>query len=161
MYQRILVPVDGSPTSQRGLTEAIALARRTGARMRLINVVDTMNFAMEADAFADAAANMIPLMREGGQKTLVTARTQVEAAGIGVDTVLRDGFRARVCDLVIDEATAWSADLIVIGTHGRRGAARWLLGSDAERILRMSPVPVLLVRARQAPATPAAASSSR
>jgi len=104
---------------------------------------------------------MIPLMREGGQKTLVTARTQVEAAGIGVDTVLRDGFRARVCDLVIEEATAWSADLIVIGTHGRRGAARWLLGSDAERILRMSPVPVLLVRARQAPATPDAASSSR
>lgn len=159
MYQRILVPVDGSPTSQRGLVEAIALARRTGARIRLINVVDTMslamqadavNLAMQADAFAGTVGDMIPLMREGGQKILVSARTQVEAAGVGVDTVLRDGFAARVCGLVIDEAKAWSADLIVIGTHGRRGAARWLLGSDAERILRMSPVPVLLVRARQA-----------
>jgi len=167
MYQRILVPVDGSPPSQRGLTEAIALARRTGARMRLINVVDTVSLAMQADAvslamqadaFAGTVGDMIPLMREGGQKILVSARTQVEAAGIGVDTVLRDGFAARVCDLVIDEAKAWSADLIVIGTHGRRGAARWLLGSDAERILRMSSVPVLLVRARQAPD---AASSSR
>src|SRR3954465_15017671 len=104
MYQRILVPVDGSPTSQRGLTEGIALARRTGARMRLINVVDTMDLAMEADAFAGAPPDMLPLMAEGGQKILVAAGTQVEAAGIGVDTVLRDGFTARVCDLVVDEA---------------------------------------------------------
>lgn len=170
MYQRILVPVDGGPPSQRGLAEAIALARRTGARIRLINVVDTVslamhvdtaNLAMQADAFAGTAGDMIPLMREGGQKILMTARAQVEAAGIGVDTVLRDGFAARVCDLVIDEAKAWSADLIVIGTHGRRGAARLLLGSDAERILRLSPVPVLLVRARQAPAAPDGARSSR
>jgi len=147
MYQRILVPVDGSPTSNRGLAEAIALAKLTGARMRLINVVDVMLFAMEADAFAGVASDMIPLMREGGQKTLAIARAQVEAAGVGVDTVLRDGFAGRVCDLVIDEAIAWSAELIVIGTHGRRGAGRLFLGSDAEQILRMAPVPVLLVRA--------------
>ena len=147
MYQRILVPVDGSPTSQRGLAEAIALAGVTGARLRLINVVDTMVFAMEADTFAGSASDMIPLMREGGQKILAIAQGQVDAAGVAVDTVLRDGFAGRVCDLVVDEATAWSAELIVIGTHGRRGAGRWLLGSDAEQILRMAPVPVLLVRA--------------
>ncbi len=150
MYQRILVPVDGSPTSRRGLAEAIALARLTGARMRLINVVDVMLFAMEADAFAGAASDMIALMREGGQKILATAQAQVEATGVGVDTVLRDGFAGRVCDLVIDEAKAWAAELIVIGTHGRRGAGRLLLGSDAEQILRMAPVPVLLVRMPEA-----------
>ena len=161
MYQRILVPIDGGPTSQRGLAEAIGLARRTGARMRLINVVDTVSLAMQADAAAGTAGDMIPLMREGGQKILATARAQVEAAGIGVDTVLRDGFAARVCDLVVDEATAWSADLIVIGTHGRHGAARLLLGSDAERILRLAPVPVLLVRARQRAIAPATGNSSR
>jgi len=147
MYQRILVPVDGSPTSKRGLAEAIALAGMTGAHLRLINVVDMMVFAMEADTFAGSASDMIPLMREGGQKVLAIARAQVAAAGVAVDTVLRDGFAGRVCDLVVDEAKAWSADLIVIGTHGRRGAGRWLLGSDAEQILRTAPVPVLLVRA--------------
>jgi nucleotide-binding universal stress UspA family protein len=147
MYQRILVPVDGSPTSQRGLAEAIALAGITGARLRLINIVDMMVFAMEADTFAGSASEMIPLMREGGQKILAIAQARVEAAGVAVDSVLRDGFAGRVCDLVVDEAKAWSAELIVIGTHGRRGAGRWLLGSDAEQILRMAPVPVLLVRA--------------
>ena len=147
MYQRILVPVDGSPTSERGLAEAIAPARLTGARMRLMNVVDATVFAMEADACAGMASDTIPLMRERGQKILATAQAQVEAAGGGVDTVLRDGFAGRVCDLVVDAAKAWSAELIVIGTHGRRGAGRLLLGSAAERILRMAPAPVLLVRA--------------
>jgi nucleotide-binding universal stress UspA family protein len=147
MYQRILVPVDGSPTSKRGLGEAIALAKLTGASLRLINVVDVMVFAMEADAFAGYAGDMIGLLREGGQKVLESARAQAEAAGVAADTVLRDGFSGRVCDLVIDEAKAWKAELIVIGTHGRRGAGRLLLGSDAEQILRLAPVPVLLVRA--------------
>jgi len=96
---------------------------------------------------------MIPLLREGGQKVLDTARVQAEAAGVAADTVRRDGIAGRVCDLVIDEAKAWKAELIVIGTHGRRGVGRVLLGSDAEQILRLAPVPVLLVRAPD-PATP-------
>lgn len=153
MYQRILVPVDGSPTSKRGLGEAIALAKLTGASLRLINVVDVMVFAMEADAFAGYAGDMIGLLREGGQKVLEASRAQAEAAGVAADTVLRDGFSGRVCDLVVDEAKAWNAELIVIGTHGRRGAGRLLLGSDAEQILRLAPVPVLLVRAPEAAAT--------
>ena len=146
MYQRVLVPVDGSPTSNRGLAEAIALARLTGGRMRLINIVDMFGIAMEANAFAGVSGELIPLMREGGQKVLALARAQAEAAGVGVDTALREGFGGRVSDLVIDEARAWAAELIVIGTHGRRGVGRLLLGSDAEQILRMAPVPVLLVR---------------
>jgi len=152
MYQRILVPVDGSPTANRGLTEAIALAKLTGARLRLINVVDIYSFAMESNAFAGYSGDLIPLMREGGQKILATARAQAEAAGVSADTALREGFAGRVSDLVIDEAKAWAAELIVIGTHGRRGVGRLLLGSDAEQILRMAPVPVLLVRSEDAAA---------
>lgn len=60
--------------------------------------------------------------------------------------MLRESLAGRVCDLVTAEAKTWPADLIVLGTHGRRGAGRMLLGSDAEQTLRMSPVPVLLVR---------------
>jgi nucleotide-binding universal stress UspA family protein len=71
----------------------------------------------------------------------------VEKADIPVDTVLADTLQGRVCDLVIDEANRWKADLIVIGTHGRRGPGRLAMGSDAEQILRLAPAPVLLVRA--------------
>jgi len=147
MYERILVPVDGSPTSQRGLAEALAVARLTGAKLRLIHVIDETFFAMGADAFAGYTGDLFALLREGGEKILADAKAQVEAAGVALDaTVLRDGLSGRVCDLVVDEAKAWPADLVVIGTHGRRGAGRLLLGSDAEQILRLAPVPVLLVR---------------
>jgi len=61
--------------------------------------------------------------------------------------VLVEDMTARVADLVTEQARAWKADLIVIGTHGRRGVDRFLLGSDAEQILRIAPAPVLLVRA--------------
>ena len=63
-----------------------------------------------------------------------------------VDTALKDSFAGRVCDLVIAEADAWNADLIVLGTHGRRGAGRLLMGSDAENVVRGARVPVLLLR---------------
>ena len=69
-------------------------------------------------------------------------------SGVTVETVLHHSFPGRVCDVIVKEATDWKADLIVIGTHGRRGAGRLLLGSDAEQVLRLAPVPVLLVRDR-------------
>lgn len=147
MYQRILVPVDGSPTAQRGLAEAIALARSGGGRLRLLHVVDELSFALSADAFASYAGDMLTLLREGGEQILAKARAEVEAAGVAVETVLRDSYAGRVGDLVAAEASAWPADLIVIGTHGRRGVGRLFMGSDAEQVLRLAPVPVLLVRA--------------
>ena len=147
MYQRILVPVDGSPTSNRGLAEAIALARLTGARLRLVHVVDELSFAIGAGALAGYSGDYITLLRDGGAEILDAAKAQVEAAGLPVDTLLRDSFAGRVCDHVVEAAKAWDAQLIVIGTHGRRGAGRVFMGSDAEQILRQAPVPVLLVRA--------------
>lgn len=146
MYQRILVPVDGSPTSSRGLDEAIAIGRIMGARLRLLHVVDETSFAMSADAFGAYTGDLLTLLRQGGEQILADAKSRVEAAGLAVDTVLRESLAGRVCDLVTAEAQAWQAELIVLGTHGRRGAGRILLGSDAEQILRLSTAPVLLVR---------------
>lgn len=94
MYQRFLVPVDGSATSARGLTEAIAIARMSGGRTAHVIVV---------------------------------------------------------------QAAASPADVIVVGTHGRRAIGRFMLGSDAEQVLRISPIPVLLVRS---PANGAAAAAA-
>jgi nucleotide-binding universal stress UspA family protein len=72
-----------------------------------------------------------------------------QRAGVSAETATLDTTAGRVCDLVVAQAKKWNADLIVLGTHGRRGVNRLLLGSDAEQILRLAPVPVLLVRARQ------------
>lgn len=146
MYQRILVPTDGSPTSERGLTEAIALAGLSGGHVRLLHVVDALPVAVNADAFAGYAAEILPLLREGGQVILEQARARVAAAGVECSVCLREVVAERVNEVVLEEAASWKADLIVIGTHGRRGVTRLLLGSDAEQILRTASVPVLLVR---------------
>ena len=149
MYTHILVPVDGSPTSDRGLQEAVKLAKLTGARLRLIHVVDQLVYAAGMDGFGAMSADLIPLLREAGEKTLKTAKARVEASGVPVETALFDSFAGRVCDVVVAEATSWHADLIVLGTHGRRGVGRVLMGSDAEQIVRLAPTPVLLVRSAE------------
>lgn len=148
MYQKILVPVDGSPTSSRGLQEAIQLAKLAVARIKLLHVVDEISFMTSFEAGMGLTAEMLQLLKEGGEQVLQEAATQVRAAGLEVETELVESYAGRVSDLIIDKAREWGAQLIVLGTHGRRGAGRMLLGSDAEQILRQSPVPVLLVRAQ-------------
>lgn len=150
MYERILVPVDGSATSNRGLEEALAIAAKLGSQLRLIHVIDESSLAMSAGAFAGNIGDLFTLLREAGESVLAEAKQRADARGVAADTALHDNFSGRVCDEVIKEANAWRADLIVIGTHGRRGAGRVLLGSDAEQIVRLAPVPVLLVRERGA-----------
>jgi nucleotide-binding universal stress UspA family protein len=147
VYQRILVPVDGSTTSTRGLDEAIELAKLTGANLRLIHVVDALTFATGSELYGAYAGDLIPKMREFGEQILEDARTRVQKRGLKVDSLLIDYLPNRLSDIVAEQARDWGADLIVIGTHGRRGVGRMLLGSDAEQIVRTAPVPVLLVRA--------------
>ena len=160
MYQKILVPIDGSATSARGLEEAIRLAQLTGGQLRLVHVTDELSagFAMECYA---GSGNWLTTVRENGDGLLKAATATVKAAGVPVDSVLLDGLAATVELLVTTLATSWGADLIVLGTHGRRGVGRAVLGSSAEQVLRHSPVPVLLVRAPEVPdtATNTAASS--
>jgi nucleotide-binding universal stress UspA family protein len=146
MYQRILVPVDGGDCANRGLSEAMALARLTGARIRLVHVIDAPLVATGADVAAGAAEDLITIARLAALQVLADATEKVKLAGLQVDDVLLDSFDGRVCELVADAVRAWSADLVVIGTHGRRGVGRRLLGIDAEQIRRLAPVPVLLVR---------------
>ncbi len=76
----------------------------------------------------------------------VTAAAGFEAAGVEADNMLFDNFGERLGDAVADAAKRWNADLVVVGTHGRRGIGRVFLGSGAEQIIRLAPVPVLVVR---------------
>ena len=146
MYQRILVPVDGSPTSNAGLAEAIKLAKLTGARVRVLHVVDEMPFLMSADGYAAMSGDVFTLLKEAGQAVLEQARLTVYEAGIPVEATLFDSLSGRLCDRVAEQVQAWGTDVIVLGTHGRRGVERMLLVSDAEQIVRTATVPVLLLR---------------
>jgi nucleotide-binding universal stress UspA family protein len=152
MYRKILVPVDGSPTSDLGLQEAIRLAGLTGARLRLLHVIDVLSLAIAGEGYAGTSADLLAAVREGGEDIVRRARGTVEAAGLPVDTALHENTAGRVSELVSEEAARWGADLIVLGTHGRRGVGRLMLGSDAEQIIRLAPVPVLLVRDKAATA---------
>jgi nucleotide-binding universal stress UspA family protein len=160
MYQRILVPVDGSPTSLRGLDEALRLAKLTGATLRLVHVVDELKYVTGFETFAVYSSDVVPLMEAAGEQVLRQGRELAERAGIKAETVLFTSLAGRVSELVVEQARAWNAELIVIGTHGRHGVGRVLLGSDAEQVLRISPVPVLVVNAHQPDAEPSRAASA-
>lgn len=150
MYQRILVPVDGSPTSARGLDEAISIAKLTRGRLRLFHVIDELSFALAMDAYSGFAGDWLDILRKKGRNLLEEGKAVAQAAGVEADVVLCDTFSRSVHEEVSEEARRWSADLIVIGTHGRRGVGRFVMGSSAEYILRYATVPVLLVRAPEA-----------
>ena len=146
MYKRILVPIDGSDTAARGLAEAIALARELKATIRLLNLTSDFVLMVEMTSAIDYEK-----FREGlnqfGRRLLAQASEQANAQGVTTETSLHDLRGGRVADAIVEEARQSRCDLIVIGTHGRRGVARAMLGSDAENVVRSSPVPVLLVRA--------------
>lgn len=146
MYDKILVPVDGSTTSNHGLSEAVKLAKLTGAQLLLVHAVDIAAVSVTPEASA-AMPQLFDAMRDAGKELLARAKAIVEAAGARAETVLIDTLQGRVSDLIVEQARKWHADLIVIGTHGRRGVSRVLMGSDAEQVVRSATVPVLLVRA--------------
>ena len=147
MYKQILVPVDGSDTSNRALEEAIKLAKEQQATLRLIHVVDETTIYMMVET-PYPIADCLKMIRELGQKVLATGEVTAQKAGIKVNTklVVIERLTQRICDAVNEEAKLWPADLIVIGTHGRRGFNHLLLGSVAEGVIRLATNPVLICR---------------
>ena len=146
MYQRILVPVDGSETAKQGLAEAVRLAQALGAQLRIVHVVDDSALALNPET-GIAAAPLVEHFAEGGKEILEEARVLAAAQGIDPDIVLHENFTGQVADVIVNEARNWPAQLIVMGTHGRHGLRQAVLGSDAQAVVHAAPVPVLLVRA--------------
>jgi len=146
IYQRILVPIDGSTTSERALQEAIRLAEGK-AQLRVAYVLEEI-FPLDTEgyAFIDYAA-LQEAVRHTGERTLAQAAEKARQSGMTAETALLDAKGKRIAGVIKDDALHWQADLIVIGTHGRSGLSRLLLGSVAEGVARDAPVPVLLVRA--------------
>ena len=146
MFRRILVPVDGSRTSNQGLKEAVQLAHDQRARLRMIHVVDEYVITQNVEGFVNAG-DLIDALRDAGKKAIAAALAFARKHRVKADSALYESMGGRVADVIVREARKWRADLIVMGTHGRRGVGRVVLGSDAEAVLHETPVPVLMVRA--------------
>lgn len=151
MYRKILVPLDGSATAARGLEEAVALARSTGASLALLHVIDAFPVTMEV-ATASAWEALMDGLRQHGQGLLDQAEQAARTHGVATTSMLVEFPAGRVADVIVEQAQAQGCDLVVMGTHGRRGFRHALMGSDAERVLHISPLPVLVVRHPEAAA---------
>lgn len=145
MYEKILVAVDGSPTSLRGLNEAIRVAKAMRGRLLVIHVVNEL--MIQAEYVPTVYYEPILLsLRDSGTKVLEQAMGIARRADVSCEQKLIETLGGKAADEIVKQAKEWSADLIVLGTHGRRGLKRLAMGSDAELVLRQAPVPVLMVR---------------
>jgi len=139
MYEKILVPTDGSEGAQHALEEALELARRFDAVVHSLSIVDTTAVPPDTD-YAGAFDSF-----EGiAERTTDDAVARVEEAGVEAVGAVRAGTPHRS---ILDYADENDIDLVVMGTHGRTGIQRYLLGSVTEKVVRTADVPVLTVRA--------------
>ena len=136
MYETILVPTDGSTQSDAALDHAVGLARHHGATVHVLYVADT-----NRDSLTAQGGEVVDALELEGDRITADA---VERVGPGVDVV--DTVEAGdPVETILDYASSSGADLVVMGTHGRRGLDRYLLGSTTERVVRLSSIPVLTV----------------
>jgi nucleotide-binding universal stress UspA family protein len=145
MYKNILIAVDGSTASQRGLSEGLRLAKAIGGRVMLVHVVNALILESEIASTAYYQA-LAEAFRKEGVEILEAAAAVAREAGVPFEQKLIEKIGAHASVEIIQAATDGRADLIVLGTHGRRGLKRLVMGSDAELVLRRSPIPVLMVR---------------
>lgn len=151
MFKRILVAVDGSPTANRGFKVALDMAKALGAELCVLHVIDerAVGIGLSASGYVAPAyvEEIIAALRDSGRKILARAQREAQAKGQAVDAHLVESLGNGVAHTILAHARKRKPDLIVLGTHGRRGLARVVVGSDAETVLREASVPVLLVRA--------------
>lgn len=148
MYPKVLVAIDGSPTSDAAVDEAITLAKEQGSMLRLVHVVDAGPAYLNADTPFQLDEYERALYK-AGEQILETALAKVRVKGLEAETKLIQivTINEHAADELVAEAQRWPADLIVVGTHGRRGFRHLLLGSVAEGVIRSANQPVLLIRA--------------
>jgi len=147
MYKRILVAVDGSETSGKALDEATKLAREMNSIILLLHVCEEMPIIWEPDGMnMILMQNSLKAIADAGKELLEKHRKQLAEQCITVETKLVETYGGRMGSVISEEAQKWHADLLVVGTHGRKGLAHFLIGSVAEDVTRTASMPVLLVR---------------
>ena len=147
MFKSILVPLDGSEPSQDGLQQAIDIARGDKATLHLLHVIDSFPVMFELSS-QTSFETMKQQLRSWSEGMLETARRKAAEQGVNAQVIVRELVTGRVSDTIVDVARDAACDLVVMGTHGRRGLRRMMLGSDAESVVRTCRIPVLLVPQR-------------
>lgn len=147
MYERILVAVDGGDSADLAMTQAIGMARAFHADIKLLYVVDDSEF-FDTAGMADTAMVLSQLV-QGGERALDLAAERCSEAGVTCikELVERPLGRGNISETIVERADTWPADLIVMGTHGRRGMRRVIMGSVSEGVVAQTSKPVLLIRA--------------
>ncbi|MGN6086390.1 universal stress protein [Trinickia sp.] len=157
MYRRILAPIDGSETSARAFDAALRLARESGAQLVPLYVVDVPLVGADAPGYDPSIVR--DALYEEGSHVNAQAVAKMEREGVtGTPRVVETSpLGDDIAHCILRVANEWPADVVVMGTHGRRGFRRLILGSVAERFVRIAACPVLLIPAgdttRQAPAS--------
>jgi nucleotide-binding universal stress UspA family protein len=149
VYSRILAPVDGSEASVAGIRHAVLLAKDQKAALRFLHVVHDYVVADGRHGLA-RSNELLRDLREHGRQVLKDAVAEARSQGVESDSESIESPMGPVGAAVSEYAQSWPADLIVIGTHGRRGIRRLVMGSDAEYVVRTASAPVLLVRGTKA-----------
>jgi nucleotide-binding universal stress UspA family protein len=145
MFKHILVPVDGSETSMKAVARASALAKVFGSEVTLLYVIDPYPFTGVGADFAYGQAQYLTAANAEANAALDAARDAVKSAGVDqVDTIVGEGHT--VHEGVLETVKNAGADLVVMGSHGRRGIEKLVLGSVTQRVLGVVKVPVLVVR---------------
>lgn len=142
MYQRLLVPLDGSGLAEEALPHALNLAGRLGSELILLRVVVSPYAIVAPDLVLAGTDPNLPALNLQAQQYLDSVAARL-SRGIPFRTIVSEG---PVAEAILDHATALDVDLIVMSTHGRGGVLRWVYGSVAERVLQGSACPVLLIR---------------
>jgi nucleotide-binding universal stress UspA family protein len=148
MYTRILVAIDSSTTAQKALDEAIRLATALGASLCIAHAADESSLAQHGMGLGtyiniDKVKDDI---RSSSNELLDQAIAKATAGGCKAERLLIESTKKRVAEMIAEAASQWNADLIVVGTHGRRGFERMLVGSVAENLVRIVTTSLLLVR---------------
>ena len=148
MRKRIFVAIDSSATAQKALSEATAMAKAMGSALCIATALDEAaldQHGMGLGSYIDVD-KVKQQMRDTGNALLENALSQAAAAGCQAETLLLESAQRRVAEMIADAAGQWNADLLVVGTHGRRGIERMLVGSVAENLVRLCTISLLLVR---------------
>lgn len=141
LYQNIVIATDGSENSRKAISCGIKIAKLSGATVYIIHVVDTLSVV--SDLWTAGKEMIHEMMIRDGKKILSEARKTIEDSGVKVKDVLLDGHPG---EEIIRFAENNNMDLIVVGTLGATGLEKFLMGSVAEKVVRLSKVPVLVVR---------------
>ena len=144
MFKHILVPVDGSSTAQLAVDKAISLARAFGSRVTAIFVIDPYPFTGVGTDFAYGQAEYLSAATAEANAAIKASRAAFEAAGISAETSVIEANAA--WRGVVQSAKTIGADLIVMGSHGRSGLEKLVLGSVTQAVLSHTHLPVLVVR---------------